>query len=117
MRFIIDAQLPPGLKKVFSDLEMDAIHTDDLPDKNRTTDNQICEISVLEERIVVTKDYDFVDTHYIAGIPRKLILISTGNIKNKELFDLLNSNIGNIINALETGNLIEINNQQIIVHG
>jgi len=104
------------LKKIFSDLGLDAIHTEDLPDKNRTTDRQICEVSLSEERIVVTKDSDFVDNHYITGIPRKLLLISTGNIRNKELFDLFKANIQNILTALASGNLVEVNNHQIIVH-
>jgi len=69
MRFIIDAQLLNGLKKIFKDLGFDSIHTDDLPNIERSTDNQIQEISIKEERIVIIKDSDFVDSYYIKKIP------------------------------------------------
>jgi predicted nuclease of predicted toxin-antitoxin system len=47
MKFIIDAQLPKEIAWIFKNRGFDAIHTDDLPDKERTTDNQIREISVI----------------------------------------------------------------------
>ena len=89
MRFIIDAQLPFSLKIMLIDIGHDAIHTDDLGDKERTSDNEIREVSENQNRIVISKDDDFVDSFYIKGIPKKLLLISTGNIKNSELFSLL----------------------------
>ena len=116
MKFIIDAQLPPGLKKIFTDKGFDTIHTDDLPSKERTTDNEIRKISVDESRIVVTKDADFADSYYIKGIPPRLLFITTGNIKNHELFDLVERNFDQIKNLLETCKLVEMDNYQIIGH-
>ena len=59
MRFIIDAQLPFALSKYLEQKGFDVIHADDLPNKEYTTDNEIREISVKENRIVITKDADF----------------------------------------------------------
>lgn len=116
MKFIIDAQLPVGIARILNNRGHDAIYTDDLPDKERTTDNQIREISINEGRIVVTKDADFIDSHLIKGIPDKLVLISTGNIKNKELFTRFTSNLDQIIGSLESCRLVEMNNYEIIEH-
>lgn len=85
MNFLVDAQLPRRLAYRLRELGHSATHTLDLPHQNRTTDAEICEISVRERRVVITKDADFVDTFLLIGKPYKLLLISTGNISNTEL--------------------------------
>ena len=82
MKFIVDAQLPYGLKIFLSSQGHDAIHTDDLPLKAETPDSAINDISKTQERIVITKDADFLDSYYIKNIPPRLLLITTGNIVN-----------------------------------
>jgi predicted nuclease of predicted toxin-antitoxin system len=72
MRFIADAQLPYGLKIFLSSQGHDAIHTDDLPLKAETPDSGINNISKTQERIVITKDADFLDSYYIKNIPPRL---------------------------------------------
>lgn len=116
MRFIIDAQLPFSLKKMLIDIGYNAIHTDDLGDKERTSDNEIREVSENQNRIVISKDADFVDSFYIKGIPKKLLLISTGNIKNSELFSLFSKNIKKIVTLFDTNDLVEMNSNDIIAH-
>ena len=116
MKFIIDAQLPYALSMHLKQKGFDVIHTDDLPNKELTTDNEIREISVKEDRIVVTKDSDFLDSYYIKGIPPKLLLVSTGNIKNKVLFNLLESNIEKIIELFGQYTFIELDNNEILGH-
>lgn len=69
----------------------DAIHTLDLPDGNRTPDGQVIAIAEREQRVVITKDADFVDAHLLRGRPPKLLLIATGNISNKELEAIVKS--------------------------
>ena len=116
MRFIIDAQLPFALSKYLEQKGFDVIHTDDLPLKEYTTDNEIREISVKEERIVITKDSDFLDSFYVNAIPPKLLLISTGNIKNKALIKLFDSNIDRIIELFATNSFVELDNFEILGH-
>ena len=65
MKFIVDANLPFRLALNLRIKGFDALHTDDLPDKERTTDKQINTISVEQDRIVITKDSDFLDSHLI----------------------------------------------------
>ncbi|WP_181307430.1 DUF5615 family PIN-like protein [Rufibacter sp. XAAS-G3-1] len=117
MKFIVDAQLPNGIAWILNNRGFDALHTDNLPDQERTTDNQIREISIKENRIVVTKDSDFLDSHYIKNIPERLLLISTGNISNKELYNIFGNNLHQIIDLFATCNLVEMDNTEIIGHG
>ena len=85
MKFLIDAQLPRELVAHLRQAGLEAIHTLDLPDGNRTTDSVINELSIKEHLIVVTKDSDFVESFLLRQEPWKLLLVSTGNIGNSEL--------------------------------
>ena len=116
MKFLIDANLPFRLAKSLKAKGFDVLHTDDLPNKERTTDNEIRKISIDQDRIVITKDSDFLDSHVIQGVPSKLLLITTGNIINNELVDLFDKYFETTILLFETYNLIELNNEQIIGH-
>ena len=69
MKFIIDAQLPPGLRQIFRAAEHDAIHTLDLPDQNAARDSALNTVSLGEQRVVVTKDADFYYSHLLHGRP------------------------------------------------
>ena len=109
MKFLVDAQLPYGIKQHLDSIGFDAIHTNDLPLKERTPDWEINKISEEQDRVVITKDKDFLDSYLIKNIPKKLILVTTGNIRNKELFQLLINNFPQIFKLLKTHNLIEIN--------
>ena len=117
MKFIIDAQLPFQLSVILKEKGFDVIHTDDLPDKERTTDTQIRLISKKQNRIVITKDTDFEVTYYLNGVPAKLLLVTTGNIKNRELIMLFQRHIKEIVKLFKKNNFIEIDNFRIILHG
>jgi len=114
MKFLVDAQLPYGIALFLRDKGFDALHTNDLPDKEYTTDSQIRTISVSENRIVITKDYDFVDSFILRKIPEKLLIITTGNIKNKQLFSLWKKNLDLIVFLFETHNLVELSSDDVI---
>jgi len=89
VRFLVDAQLPRRVAGWLAAAGCDAVHTLDLPHGNRTTDEQIIEVADQEQRVVVTKDADFVDSHVLYARPAKLLLVSTGNITNRELETLV----------------------------
>jgi len=116
MKFLIDANLPFKLAKSLKDKGYNIIHTDDLPDKERTKDNEIRKISIDQNRIVITKDSDFLDSHLINGIPSKLLLVTTGNIINKSLIHLFDDHFETIIGLFNSYDLIELNNEEIIGH-
>jgi predicted nuclease of predicted toxin-antitoxin system len=59
MNFLIDAQLPPSLLAVFEAAGHDSIHTLDMPDQNASRGGLLNEVSIVERRVLVTKDTVF----------------------------------------------------------
>jgi predicted nuclease of predicted toxin-antitoxin system len=114
MRFIIDAQLPYGLKNRLINSGFNAIHTRDLPEKNLTDDIEVIRVAVAENRIVISKDSDFLKWHLLRGQPEKLVIIATGNIANSLLFPIFEKNLPLIIDLLETHNVVEMSNNFVI---
>ena len=117
MKLLIDAHLPHRLAYRPREHGHEAIHTLGLPEGNRTTDSAISEVSVRESRIVVTKDTDFVDSLILRRQPYKLLLITTGNIRNRELERILLENLVRVTSALEEHDYIELSRSAVIVHG
>ena len=94
-----------------------AIHTLDLPDANRSTDEQINDVAVREQRVVITKDADFVDSHLLRGRPPKLLLISTGNLSNRDLEALVVPLIPDIVREFGSHSFLELGRAGIVVRG
>ncbi len=116
MKFLVDAQLPYVLKEWLLSKGHDAIHTRDLPNKNKTRDYQVIDWAERELRIVVSKDSDFLKHYILFQRPSKLILITTGNIINKDLISLFENNLHSVLEKLESKNVVELNNRSIIDH-
>jgi predicted nuclease of predicted toxin-antitoxin system len=116
MKFLVDAQLPVRLSYLLKSLGHDSIHTKELILQNATPDNEINAISLREQRIVITKDLDFWDSFYIRQEPFKLLLITTGNISNKELEALFIKNVEQITKLFEQYSLIEMSRDAVTVH-
>jgi predicted nuclease of predicted toxin-antitoxin system len=116
MRFIVDAQLPRDLVTFFKTHGHEAIHTAELPEKNRTPDEKIRRLADAEDRIVVSKDDDFVTSHLLRGAPKRVLLISTGNISNPELIQLMEGNLDALERALDEGVFVELTRTSLVVH-
>lgn len=117
MKFLVDAQLPRKLAAWLNQSGFDVVHTLDLPLGNRTPDALINGISKDEQRIVITKDADFVDSFVLHRKPYKLLLISTGNIRNTELETLFQANIEKLRETFNSGcEFIELSRAAIIIH-
>ena len=116
MKFLVDAQLPIRLARFLQASGYDTLHTRDLPQQNATSDSQINNISIQQERIVITKDSDFVDSFMTIQKPLKLLLVTTGNIKNSELEQIFTNNLSMLVNLFQSHDYIEISRDNIIVH-
>ncbi len=95
---------------------MIVLHTRELPNQNSTPDSTINQISLEQERIVITKDLDFLESFLIRQQPYKLLLVTTGNIKNSELEALFLNNLAQIVELLEPYNYIELSRNSLILH-
>lgn len=116
MNFLLDAQLPRRLAIKLRAAGHDAVHTLDLPLGNRTPDNVINDLSLNEQRVVVTKDTDFVNSFLVSQKPHKLLLISTGNIRNNALESILMDNIERVIEAFASHDFVELSQKSFIAH-
>ena len=116
MKFIVDAQLPLKLAVALTAAEHDAVHTLNLPDKNRSSDSYIARLADSEGRVVISKDADFVTSHIVHGSPLRLLQISTGNMPNSILLPLVLGNLDRIAVAFESVAYVELTTSAIIAH-
>ena len=116
MNFLIDANLPRRLVRIFQERGHDAVHTLDLPEGNATADAALLNYSEQNNCVITTKDSDFSTSFWLQDRPDKLLLISTGNIRNAELESLLIANFEQLIEALTENRYIEMTREHIIVH-
>lgn len=116
MKFLVDAQLPRRLGQWLRESGHDAVHTLDLALGNRTPDSEIIQIADTEERVVVTKDDDFVQSFLLKDQPQRLMLVATGNIGNAKLSQLIRRVLPEVVKAFDTARYVEINQDSIIIH-
>ena len=116
MKFIIDAHLPRRLSIALNNAGHDSVHTLDLPNGNTTKDSEINALSLAEERILISKDADFIESLLISDKPFKLLYIATGNISNTALQELLERNITDIETALRDNRFVELTPVSLIIH-
>ena len=116
MNFLVDAQLPRRLALELAASGHDAVHTLDLPAANRTQDKDIVALAIRENRVVVTKDNDFVVSFHLRRLPPKLLLISTGNISNDALSKLIASNLTALGTAFNQHDFVELSATAITIH-
>ncbi len=114
MKFIVDAQLPRRLARWLRENGFDAIHTLDLPARNRTDDDDINTLSMAENRVVISKDSDFYDRFFEKLEPHKLLFLTTGNIQNDDLIALFDKNFDEIVLALTHSNVVELSRNRLI---
>lgn len=116
MRFLVDAQMPKKLARFLSAAGHDAIHTLDLPGRNRTPDAIILELLDADPRALITKDDDFLNSHVLEKRPARLLLVSTGNIGTADLLDLFAAHLAAIEQAFDRSCCVEISREFLIEH-
>jgi len=113
VKFLVDAQLPARLAELLNRAGHDAVHTIALPDGNRSTDSQIAERADADGRVVITKDRDFRDAHMLAGSPRRLLVVATGNVTNLALLLLIERHLDAIVSAFEEADFVELSKEAL----
>lgn len=113
MKFLVDAQMPRSLAEFLIHNGLDAIHALDLPDANETSDRFISDFCDKHDRILVSKDIDFLESHLLHHKPRKLLLVRTGNIPNRSLIKIFSDHLQTILEMLMKSDLVELGADQI----
>jgi predicted nuclease of predicted toxin-antitoxin system len=116
MNFLIDANLPRRLVHIFQERGHSTIHTLDLAKGNATPDSALLDYSKENNCVITTKDSDFSASFWLQDRPNKLLLISTGNIRNTELESLLLANFDQLMAALSENRFIELTRKHVIIH-
>lgn len=116
MRLLVDAQLPERLAGCLTSLGHDVVHTSELADGNRTTDAEIIRLADRDDRVVVTKDHDFLDGHLLNNAPPRLLLVTTGNIRNDDLIALVEAIEPLLVEAFQRSVFVEVNRGAVISH-
>jgi len=116
VKFLVDAQLPKRLCDLLISKGFDAIHTLHLPKGNLTSDGELIEIADSGNRIIITKDGDFLDNYLLHGSPKKLLLVTTGNVSNNVLIDLFERYYDQITSQLNSNSVVELSSSEILVH-
>jgi predicted nuclease of predicted toxin-antitoxin system len=115
VRFLVDAQLPPRLARALVTAGHDAVHTLNLAEGNRSTDRTVAEAADAEDRVLITKDGDFRDSHRLRASPRRLLIVTTGNIGNDELLEIFAVHLGLLVTALESAGMVELGHDSVEV--
>lgn len=117
LKFIIDTQLPPKLAKYLRDKDLPTVHTTYYPNGYLLDDRTIVEIAIRENRIIVTKDSDFLDNFLLNGVPPKVLMLQFGNISNAELLSFFDRDIELIVQIFsDGGDFISFNRTHISVY-
>lgn len=115
MRFLLDAQLPKAARQ---HLHRGTTRRDPhlrpsarKPHARHRT-HQDCGA---RPRVVVTKDRDFEVSHLVRGEPSKLLLVTTGNLTNRELAAVLTESLATITEALTEVGYVELTASSVVI--
>jgi predicted nuclease of predicted toxin-antitoxin system len=67
-----------------------------------------------QHRIAATKNFDFYHSHMSIQKPRRLLLVTTGNLKNNQITELFDKNLKTILIGFKQGDFVELSNTDII---
>jgi predicted nuclease of predicted toxin-antitoxin system len=87
-----------------------------LPAGNRTSDAEVARVANDDGRVLVSKDRDFRESHLLAGKPRALLTVTTGNIPNHELLALFQQHLDAIVNFLSSAAFVQLARDRLIAH-
>ena len=115
MKFLCDVHISIKLVKFLISKNYDCIHVNTILEKWNTKDSAIANYVDQNGLILITKDADFRDSHYLKNTPKKLVKINLGNISNADLLLIFESNLTKIekLNSNDCF-IVEIDNDNLI---
>ena len=116
---MIDVHLLISLSKFLSrQANCTSIHVNQILQKWHTTDAAICKYADENNLIVITKDSDFKNSHFVNNTPRKIIQVILGNIANADVILLFTKYLPFILPLSTNASFyIEVDSEQIMIIG
>lgn len=108
MKFLLDAHIPPSLAPILRARGHDVLLCAELPAAHLSKDGALNEISLREQRVVVTKDTDFWHSLVLQGRPWKLLLVRTGNMRLRHFLPWFQQKLPEAEAVLQAGSLYEL---------
>ncbi len=105
MRFLVDAQLPPGLARRLSEMGHDAVHLHEVM-AWEAKDIEVAERANSQGAVLVTKDEDFIDLSHRGVLVVPVLWIRLGNTTNTVLWRKLEPLLSGIEAAFAAGERI-----------
>ena len=115
MIWLVDTQLPHQLATALKQRGHKAVHASELPAGHLSSDEAIIAYAEREGAVVVTKDADFIAAYEVHGVPKRLLYVVTGNIRNTELIFLFMRHLDILCQELRSGGLVEMDRNGITV--
>ena len=116
MKVLCDVHISYKVTNFFRNNKIEAIHVNEILDGSYTKDKDICLFADQHDYIVVTKDIDFRNSHFLSKTPKKLIRSGLGNISNVQLIEILSENLEAIRKICSNESFIlEINSDIIYI--
>lgn len=117
MKVLCDVHISFKIVGFFNSNNIEAIHVNDILDGDRSADQDICAYADEHHYVVVTKDSDFKNSHFIEGTPVGLLKINPGNLSTRKLISILEKHLDLILeNFATTPCCIEIYSDRIEIH-
>lgn len=115
MKFLCDVHISIKLVKFLISKNHDCIHVNTILEKWHTKDSVIANYADQNGLILITKDADFRDSHYLKNTPNKLVKINLGNISNADLLLIIENNLSKIekLNSNDSF-ILEVDNDNLI---
>lgn len=117
MNFLIDVHLPISLSKFLNNQQdCSSVHVNQILQKWHTTDALICKYADENSMVIITKDEDFKNSHFVKKTPKKVIRVTLGNISNSDLIALFDKYLPFILPLTPKPEMyIEVGNEQLII--
>lgn len=93
--------MPPQLSKFLVQLGQDTVHTSSYEKGIFNSDSEIRKITISENRIIITKDSDFYNGHFMNTIMPPVLYLRLGIISDKELINIIINNFEKITEAID----------------
>lgn len=107
---LLDANLSWRSIDILKEYYDDCFHVDNIGLIIPAKDAEIWDYAKKNQLIIITNDEDFLNLQVLLGFPPKVVLLKTGNLKRKQIEDILikaKQDIIDLVNSNEYG-LLEI---------
>ncbi len=101
MQVLCDVHVAYRLVSRLREIGVNATHENRILDGSRTADSAIAAYVDANKMLLITKDGDFRDSHFLRGTPKRLVRLVIGNVSNDELIGLIESYWPEIATASE----------------